>query len=125
MLLNPVPTNVIKVCLFRVIRSGHTASELQCIARNGAKIQSNIMRCKSINGQAGWTAEVLFTSPILQLTQLKVRQSRNDFFKPTILPKTNKQIQFYYYDTSGRLVFVCFFGRNRRHQKTISKLTDL
>ena len=27
--------------------------------------------------------------------------------------------------TSGRLVFVLFFGGNRRPQKTISKLTDL
>ena len=33
-----------------------------------------------------------------------------------------KRIRLYYYDTSGRLVFVCFFGRNWRHQKDISKL---
>ena len=37
--------------------------------------------------------------------------------------KTNKQIRLYYfYDTSGRLLFVCFFGGNWRHQKYISGL---
>ena len=50
--------------------------------------------------------------------QLKVRQIRNDFFKPTFLPKkpTNK----FDFTTS----FCSFFGRNWRHQKGISKLTD-
>ena len=38
--------------------------------------------------------------------------------------KTNENIQLYYYDTSGRLVFIRFFGRNWRHQKDISKLTN-
>ena len=45
---------------------------------------------------------------------LKVRQSRNDFFKPTILPKYERT----YYDTSGRLVFVRFWKKlktPRRH----------
>ena len=42
----------------------------------------------------------------LKKALLKVRQSRNDFFKPTFLPKTNEQIQLYYYETSGRLVFI-------------------
>ena len=36
-----------------------------------------------------------------------------------------EQIRLNYYDTSGRLVFVGFFGENCRHQKVISKLTDL
>ena len=39
--------------------------------------------------------------------------------------KTNEGIRLYYYDTSNRLVFVRFFGGNRRQQKTISKLSDL
>ena len=39
---------------------------------------------------------------------LKIRQNRNDFFKLTFPPKTNKQIRLYYYDTLGRLVFVRF-----------------
>ena len=39
--------------------------------------------------------------------------------------KTNARIRLYYYETSGRLVFVRFFGRKWRHQKDISKLTDL
>ena len=38
--------------------------------------------------------------------------------------KTNDEIQLYCYDTTGRLVFV-LFGGNWRHQKEISKLTDL
>ena len=37
------------------------------------------------------------------------------------LQKTNKWIQFYYYETC----FCSFFGGNWRHQKDISKLTDL
>ena len=44
---------------------------------------------------------------------------------PQFFHKTNKKIQLEYYDTSGRLVFVRFFGENCRHQKVISKLTDL
>jgi hypothetical protein len=39
------------------------------------------------------------------------------FWVIDFLQKTNKQIQLYYYDTSGQLVFVCFFGGNRRPQK--------
>ena len=43
---------------------------------------------------------------------LKGRQSRIDFFKPTILQKkTNKRIQLYYYDTSGWLVLICFWKK--------------
>ena len=44
-------------------------------------------------------------------TLVKVRQSQNDFFKPTFLPKTNERIQLCYCDTSGRLVFVCFWKK--------------
>ena len=40
------------------------------------------------------------------------------FFKPTFLPKTNKQIRLYYYDTSGRLVFVCFLEEIEDTKKT-------
>ena len=41
------------------------------------------------------------------------------------LQKTNERIRLYYYDTSGRLVFVRFFEEIDDYQKTISKLTDL
>ena len=37
----------------------------------------------------------------------------------------NERILLYYYETSGRLVFVRFFRGNWRHKKDISKLTDL
>ena len=46
-----------------------------------------------------------------------VRQSRNDFFKPTILPKnqrTNSTLLLWYL---GSTCFCSFFGRNWRHQK--------
>ena len=52
---------------------------------------------------------------------INVRQNRNDFFKPTFPPK-NEQ-------TNSMLLlwdlFCLFFGGNWRHQKYISKLTDL
>ena len=50
---------------------------------------------------------------------IKVRQRRNDFFKPTFLPKTNKQIQLYYYDTSGWLVFARFLEEIEDTKKTV------
>ena len=57
--------------------------------------------------------------------QLKVRQSRNYFFKPKFLPKneqTNLTLLLWYLRSN---CFRSFFGRNWRHQKDISKLTDL
>ena len=50
---------------------------------------------------------------------LKVRQSRNDIFKLNnrFFQKTNKQIQQYYYDTSGRLVFVLFLEETEDTKK--------
>ena len=45
------------------------------------------------------------------------------FFKPTIPPKMNEQIWLYYYDTSGRLVFVRFWEEIKDTKKNISKLT--
>ena len=39
---------------------------------------------------------------------IKVRQSRNVFSSWHFFQKTNERIQFYFYDTSGWLVFVCF-----------------
>ena len=40
---------------------------------------------------------------------VKVRQSKNDFFQAEVSSKkTNKRIRLYYYDTSDRLIFVCF-----------------
>ena len=60
-----------------------------------------------------------------KITCLKVRHCRNDFFKLKILPKnerTNSTLFLWYL----RLTCFCsFYGRNRRHQNTISKLTDL
>ena len=47
------------------------------------------------------------------------------FSSRSFLQKKDEQILLYYYETSGRLVFVRFFGGNWRHQKDISKLTDL
>ena len=49
---------------------------------------------------------------------LKVRQSRNDFFKPTFPPKTNERILLYYYGTSGRLVFARFLEEIEDTKKT-------
>ena len=71
--------------------------------------------------------EAFFAKVALKVTyfcfvhQLKVRQTRNDFFKPRFLQKTNEQNRLYYLSTCFR----SFFGRNCRHQKDISKLTDL
>ena len=53
-----------------------------------------------------------------KLALLKVRQSRNDFFKPTFPQKPNKQILLYYYETSGRLVFVRFLEEIEDTEKT-------
>ena len=52
---------------------------------------------------------------------IKVRQIWDDFFKPTFLPKKNEQIRLYYLSTC----FCSFFGGKWRHQKDISKSTDL
>jgi hypothetical protein len=56
---------------------------------------------------------------------LKVKQSRNVFLMSTFLPKNKRTnstlLQWYLISTCFRL----FFGRNWRHQKNISKLTDL
>ena len=52
---------------------------------------------------------------------LKVRKIQNDFFRPTFLPKNDEQIRLYYLS----ICFRSFFGRKWRHQKDISKLTDL
>ena len=51
------------------------------------------------------------------LVLLKVSQSRNDFFKPTFLPKNQQTNSIW-------LLWSCF-GRNWRHQKDISKLLTL
>ena len=53
---------------------------------------------------------------------LKVRQSRNDFFKPKILPKnewTNLTLLLWYLSLN---VFVFYFGRNGRHKKNHLKI---
>ena len=56
---------------------------------------------------------------------LKVRQSRNDFFKPTFLPKNERTNSTLLLWNLRLTCFHSFFGRNWRHQKDISKLTDL
>ena len=56
---------------------------------------------------------------------LKVRQSRNDFFKPLFPPKNerrNSTLLLWYLRLT---CFRSFFGENWRHQKDVSKLTDL
>ena len=53
-------------------------------------------------------------------TCLKVKQSRNEFFKPTFLPKI-EGTNWYLKSTC----FCSFFGRNLSHQKDISKLSNL
>ena len=59
---------------------------------------------------------------------LQVKRSVNFetvFWVIDFLQKTNERIRLYYYDTSGRLVFVRFLEEIDDYQKTISKLTDL
>ena len=80
--------------------------------------------CEMIHGVVNklrWKVFVFFWQP----TPLKVRKSRNDIFKPTFLIKierTNSTLLLW----NLRLTCFClFFGRNWRHQKDISKLTDL
>ena len=53
---------------------------------------------------------------VIDFAILKVRQIRNDFFKLTFLPKKER---------TNSTCFCSFFGRKWRHQKNISKLTDL
>ena len=56
---------------------------------------------------------------------LKVNKSRNDFLEPTFPPKS-KWMTSTSLLWNLRLTYFCsFFGRNWRHQKDISKLTDL
>ena len=47
------------------------------------------------------------------------------FLSRCFLKKMNKRIRLYYYETSGRLVFVCFLEEIERHHKDISKSTGL
>ena len=67
----------------------------------------------------------LFADAFLFISWLKVRQSQNDFFKPTFPPK--KRTNEFYFTTMKPQVdlFSFFFGGNWRHQQDISKLTDL
>ena len=53
------------------------------------------------------------------MPSLKVRLNWNDFFQANV--SSNEGIQFYYYETC----FCSFFWGNWRHQKDLSKLTDL
>ena len=58
---------------------------------------------------------------------LKVRQGRNDYFQAADSSKKRKnEIDFTTITMIPQVdLFSFVFGRNRRHQKTISKLTDL
>ena len=62
-----------------------------------------------------WPARLL-TSP------LKVSKTQKQIAKPWILPKN--ELQLYYYDTWGRLIFIRFL-EGIEDTKNISKLTDL
>ena len=53
---------------------------------------------------------------------LKVRKSQNDFFKLTKNERTNSTLLLWNLRST---CFRSFLGRNWRHQKDISKLTDL
>ena len=46
------------------------------------------------------TLEFILLGAVVYRLLLKVKLSRNDFFKPTFLPK-NERIRLYYCDTSG------------------------
>ena len=67
-----------------------------------------------------WNLKLLFSN----LCLLYKGQIKSKWFFQAVrrfLQKTNKWIQFYYYETCFR----SFFGGNWRHQNDISKLTDL
>ena len=68
-----------------------------------------------------WNTMAAFGSFVQIVFEVMVRQTRNDFFKPTFLPKKNEQIRLCYLSTC----FCLFFWRKWRRQKDISKLTDL
>ena len=70
-----------------------------------------------------WWSQFLQRCPIYLL--LKVRQSRNDFFKPTLPPKNERRNSTLLLWKLRLTCFRSFFGGNWRHQKDISKLTDL
>ena len=56
---------------------------------------------------------------------LKVRQSWNDFFKPTFPPKNEQRNSTLLLWNLRLTCFRSFFGGNWRQQKDISKLSDL
>ena len=71
------------------------------------------------------TKTLLFLIAYLISILLKVRQSRNGFFKPMILPK-NERTNSVSLPNSTMNKFVCsFFGRIRGYKKVLSTLTDL
>ena len=73
---------------------------------------------KSINTFYVPISFCLFPCCIINIL-LKVRQSRNDFFKLTFLPKTEQMNStLLLYDTSGRLVFVRFLEEIEDTKKT-------
>ena len=56
--------------------------------------------------------------PSKNLSLLKVRQSRTIFTSRRFLKKTNEQILFYYYETSGWLAFARFLEEIKGTKKT-------
>ena len=56
---------------------------------------------------------------------LKVRKSQNDFFKQTFPPKNERTNSTLLQWNLRSTCFRSFFGGNWRHQKDISKLSDL
>ena len=66
-----------------------------------------------INFLTGWVG-----SEIGHFFLLKVSKTRKQIVKPWIFQKINKWIRLYYYDTSGRLVFVRFLEEIEDTKKT-------
>ena len=59
----------------------------------------------------------------ISIDSLKVRQSRNDFFKPTFPPQNEQMNSTLLPWNLVSTCFCSFFGRNWRHQKDINYLT--
>ena len=81
--------------------------------------------CKTKNAMNCTNGDKLNLKVTLLINWVDKGQTKSKwFFQANISSKkTNEQIPLYYHDTPGWLVFVCFFGRNWRHQKDILKLT--
>ena len=68
---------------------------------------------------------IMLRETLLSTILLEVRQICNVFFKPTILPKTERTNSFFWPNSPMIELFRSFFGRIQGQQKVLSKLTDL